>query len=302
MRIENELKLDFKDVLIRPKRSTLSSRKEVDLNRTHKFLHSNTEWTGVPIIAANMDTIGTLDMTVGLWKHNAMTALHKFHKNDDLAHFYISNFAYKNVWYTIGANQNDLNKFINFRCMLEKQVNELSKDPNIEIDPQILKDPLKVCIDVANGYQESFVDFVKSFRDGFPNTVIMAGNVVTGEMTEELLLSGASVVKCGIGPGCFVPGTLVNTKDGLKPIEKIAEGDVVLTHKQNWQNVSKIFKYYAPKEVVNVNGIRSTKHHEYYVVHKTYKDIINDDNIHEYAEWIPAEKLTKEYLLLKHKM
>ena len=62
MKIENEIKLDFIDVLIRPKRSTLSSRSEVDLVKTWNFVNSKQSWSGVPIITSNMDTIGTLEM------------------------------------------------------------------------------------------------------------------------------------------------------------------------------------------------------------------------------------------------
>jgi len=285
MRIETEILLDFRDVLIRPKRSTLKSRSEVDLNRLYKF-KNNKSWSGIGVIAANMDTVGTFAMAKKLAENNCMTALHKHYSAEDLINFWTTETkeVLNNIFYSIGIVEQDLVKLRTVKTELEKK--------NITID--------KICIDVANGYSQGFVDFIKIFRDEFPDVIVMAGNVVTGEMTEELILSGVDIVKVGIGPGCFIPGSLVLTREGLKPIEQVKIGDWVLTHKGNWQQVSKTFQYDEKQKVVSVNGIKSTAHHEYYVLDKKYKDIVTDDNIGVLAEWIPAEKLTKNHLLLKH--
>lgn len=181
MRIEEDLKLDFKDVLIRPKRSTLKSRKSVDLTRQYTFIHSGKIFDGIPIIAANMDTVGTFEMAVALSGFEMLTALHKHYDEETLMeklrhpppHYY---------FYSMGVTPNDYEKFVH---VMEKNG---EKFPNI-------------CIDVANGYSEPFVDFVKKIRDEYPNKTIMAGNVVTAEMTEALILGGADIVKVGIGPG-----------------------------------------------------------------------------------------------------
>lgn len=186
LRIDADVKLDFKDVLIRPKRSTLFSRKIVELNRTYKFKHSKHEWTGVPVVAANMDTTGTFAMTEAFSKHTMIVALHKHYSSEELIKFYNShdeNF-FDNIFYSIGMIDQDK---IKLRLVMKTISN-----------PDKLKN---ICIDVANGYSEVFVDFVKSIRQEFPDKTIMAGNVVTGEMVEALVLAGADIVKVGIGPG-----------------------------------------------------------------------------------------------------
>jgi GMP reductase len=182
MRIEEEIKLDFKDVLIRPKRSTLASRREVDINRTYKCRWSGAEITGVPIIAANMDGVGTMAMARAFAPHGLTVAMHKHYPLDKLVEYY-GQHGSKDVWYSLGVSDKDT----------EKLDAMLKKVPASKIG--------KICIDVANGYSEPFVEFVKKMRDKLPDVTIMAGNVVTGEMTEQLILNGADVVKVGIGPG-----------------------------------------------------------------------------------------------------
>lgn len=204
MRIDYEIKLGFKDVMFKPKRSTLKSRSLVDLNRTYKFRNSRVEWTGVPIMAANMDTVGTFEMAVELQKHNLFTALHKHYSIEDWKQFLdkapkgIEN----HIAISTGTGEKDLEKL--------KQI--------IANHPQILF----ICIDVANGYSEHFVDFVEQTRKQFPYKVIIAGNVVTGEMVEELLLAGADIIKVGIGPGS-VCTTRVKTGVGYPQLSAIIE-------------------------------------------------------------------------------
>jgi GMP reductase len=181
MYIENDIKLDFKDVLIRPKRSTLRSRADVSLTKHYQFYHSSISWEGVPIIAANMDHVGTFEMAKALSTHRMMTALHKFYSLDQWQSFFKN--AQESLpfhFISMGMRKEDV--------ALVKSLNQVIDFPNI-------------CIDVANGYSESFVTFVSQVRELFPDKVIMAGNVVTGEMVEQLILSGADIVKVGIGPG-----------------------------------------------------------------------------------------------------
>lgn len=184
MRIEQDLKLDFKDVLIRPKRSTLSSRSEVEIKRTYNFKWSGQTFNGIPIIAANMDGVGTLSMARAFCQQGdgLTAAVTKHYSIDELVEFFNSD-ASENAWYSLGISDSDSEK-------LEAVLNKL---PSEKIN--------KLCIDVANGYSERFGDFVKSMRDKYSDKTIMAGNVVTGEMTEELILCGADIVKVGIGPG-----------------------------------------------------------------------------------------------------
>lgn len=183
MHLENTVRLDFKDVLIRPKRSTLTSRSEVDIRRAFTFLHSPEHYLAIPIIAANMDTTGTFEMARALAKHGLSTALHKHYSPEEYVAFFSTLEDKSSAFYSLGITEADEEKF---RLVM-------SRAPKGSIR--------YICIDVANGYTEAFVAFVKKMRDRYPDLVIMAGNVVTGDMTEELLLAGADIVKVGIGPG-----------------------------------------------------------------------------------------------------
>ncbi|MFI1743763.1 GMP reductase [Thalassobellus sediminis] len=204
MRIEYDIKLGFKDVMIRPKRSTLKSRSEVSLGRSFKFLHSPLTWTGIPIIAANMDTVGTFEMAKALSNKNLFTAIHKHYSENEWIDF-ISN-----------TSENALN-YIAVSTGISEQ-DSIKLAAIIAANPQIKF----ICIDVANGYSEHFSNFVKQTRELYPEKVIIAGNVVTGEMVEELLLSGADIVKVGIGPGS-VCTTRVKTGVGYPQLSAIIE-------------------------------------------------------------------------------
>lgn len=181
MRIEYDVKLDFKDVLIRPKRSVLKSRSEVSLEREFRFKHSGVKWQGVPIIAANMDHTGTFNMAKALSEHSLLTALDKFISPAEWQEHQAQHpEVLPSCFVSIGTADNDF-----------ARLQEILSSVNISM----------ICLDVANGYTERFVDGLKRIRDAYPDKVIMAGNVVTGEMVEELILSGADIVKIGIGPG-----------------------------------------------------------------------------------------------------
>lgn len=204
MRIEYDIKLGFKDVMIRPKRSTLKSRSQVDLNREFKFLHSNLIWKGIPIMAANMDTVGTFNMASALSKHNVFTAIHKHYSLEEWNSF-------------LNTSEKGIEDYIAVSTGTGSQ--DIQRLQSIFTKHPFLK---FICIDVANGYSEHFVDFLKKTRDQFPDKVIIAGNVVTGEMVEELLLSGADIVKVGIGPGS-VCTTRVKTAVGYPQLSAIIE-------------------------------------------------------------------------------
>lgn len=204
MRIEYDIKLGFKDVMIRPKRSTLKSRAQVNLNREFNFLNSTEKWKGVPIMAANMDTVGTFEMALALAEHSMFTAIHKHYTIKEWNSFLasaptgIENY----IAISTGTGVKDA----------EKLAEVISKNKNLKF----------ICIDVANGYSEHFVSFVQNTRELYPDKVIIAGNVVTGEMVEELLLSGADIIKVGIGPGS-VCTTRVKTGVGYPQLSAIIE-------------------------------------------------------------------------------
>jgi GMP reductase len=214
MRIDSEVKLDYNNVLIRPKRSTLTSRKEVRLTRRFTFRNYspdfpdnslNTHYEGVPIMAANMDGVGTFDMADKLAEGGLFTCLVKTYTVGELVTYFDSDIPERteHVAMSIGITQADEDKF----RMVYEQVGSLLK---------------YVCIDVANGYTERFVEFVKSFRQNYPNIVIIAGNVVTADQTQELLLNGADIIKVGIGPGS-VCTTRIKTGVGYPQLSAVIE-------------------------------------------------------------------------------
>jgi len=204
MRIEADMKLGFKDVLIRPKRSTLKSRAQVQLERSFTFLHSRRQWTGIPIVAANMDTVGTFEAARVLADFGLLTALHKHYDLEQWGAFLADADAalYDRIMVSTGTGERD---FAKLQAIF-------AAHPRLQF----------ICIDVANGYAESFVEFVKATRQAFPDKTIVAGNVVTGEMVEELLLGGADVVKVGIGPGS-VCTTRVKTGIGYPQLSAVIE-------------------------------------------------------------------------------
>jgi hypothetical protein len=227
-----------------------------------------------------MDTVASIKMAESLAKHNCWTALHKFYSLDVLEKFFKDNEANNRTFYTLGTSDDDYKK-LTMLCKLGVPL------------PHIL-------VDIANGYRQSFVKFVREIRELFPNSVIMAGNVCTPEMTIELLIEGkADLIKCGIGGGCFVAGTKVKTKNGFKNIEKVKVGDEVYTHTGSIKKVVSTMSRKENKTIISVNGINCTPNHEFYVIEKKYKDIVDENNVEIYAKWVSAEELNNNYLLIK---
>jgi GMP reductase len=206
MRLDNDIKLDYKDVLIRPKRSTLKSRKQVRLERKFKFRNSKAEYEGVPIMASNMDGVGIFEMADTLSEQNIFTCLVKTYSVEQLTIYFNNNDVPErshNVAMSIGTSDDD------FQKLVDVQAN--------------VGDKLKyVCMDIANGYSDHFAARVRKVRDQFPGLIIIAGNVVTGEMTEELILAGADIIKVGIGPGS-VCTTRIQTGVGYPQLSAVIE-------------------------------------------------------------------------------
>ena len=202
MRIEEEIKLDYSDVLFRPKRSTLKSRKDVDLNRKYTFKHSRSSWKGIPIIASNMDGVGEIDVAKKLSSHKLMTALTKQHDINQIGTIYKKNIFFDSIALSCGTSIDSYNRLNSI----------LKKYPKFKF----------ICIDVANGYSENFSNFVSEVRKKYPKKTIIAGNVVTADMTQELVLSGADIVKVGIGPGS-VCTTRIQTGVGYPQLSAVME-------------------------------------------------------------------------------
>ena len=207
MRIEQDIKLDYKDVLFKPKRSKLESRRDVDLTRTFKFHNSGNEWTGVPVMASNMDGVGTFAMAKVLQDHKMITVMRKHYTVDDWTK---NAKGVKMIYLSVCTGTGiiwdpDAPDYATMKAVLAMY-------PDIKF----------ITVDVANAYHENYADFIARLRDEYPDKTIIAGNVISAEMTEELIIKGADIVKCGIGPGS-VCTTRTMTGVGVPQLSGIIE-------------------------------------------------------------------------------
>ena len=186
MRINTEPKLNFEDVLLQPKRSTLSSRRDVDMTRKFTFRNSSV-MNFTPIFASNMDGVGTFSMAKVLQEYNMMTVITKTTTPDQWKTAVGNGVRLQNVSVCTGTNKMFDDKAQDYKNMQEI----LKRFPDVKM----------ITVDVANAYHQNMVGFIREIREAYPDKVIIAGNVVTPEMTEELIINGADVVKIGIGPG-----------------------------------------------------------------------------------------------------
>ena len=201
MRIDNDPKLDLDDVLIRPKRSESPSRASVVLQREYRFLNSGASWRGIPIVASNMDTVGTMAMAEAIGPE-MMTCLHKHYPEDRLIDFFKTRSSAQGTFFTLGIKDDEFEKLKHVKSRADVRY---------------------VCVDAANGYTRYFVERVKRIRETFAELTIMAGNVATPDMVQELLISGAAdIVKIGIGPGS-VCTTRLMTGVGYPQLSAIIE-------------------------------------------------------------------------------
>ena len=206
MRIEEDIKLDFKDVLFKPKRSKLESRRDVDLTRTFKFHNSGNEWTGVPVVASNMDGVGTFEVAKVLQEHKMLTVIRKHYTLEEWQAVEGVKMKYISVCTGTGVIWDpEAKDFATMKAVLKMY-------PDIKF----------ITVDVANAYHENYADFIARLRDMYPDKTIVAGNVITGEMVEELIIRGADIVKCGIGPGS-VCTTRLMTGVGVPQLSGIIE-------------------------------------------------------------------------------
>jgi len=201
MIIEEDIKLDYSDVLIRPKRSTLTSRTEVDLDREYTFYHSNQKWKGIPIMSSNMDAVGTFRMHNVLRDYKMITCIAR-HKNKDGRSWNEAE-SKQSLCVMSGVSQTELSEIIGVYTTFDDKIGFVG-------------------LDVANGYTINFVDAIKKLRYQLPKATIIAGNVVTADMTQEIILAGADIVKIGVGPGS-VCTTRLKTGIGYPQLSAVIE-------------------------------------------------------------------------------
>lgn len=205
MNIVNEEQLDFDDVMIAPQPSCVESRKDVTIVRPYKFKHTGKVIEGNPAMAANMATTGTFEMAREMQKHQMFCALHKHYSAEELIQFLENN-----------KKEFGTNDYIFISTGLRKD--DFAKLQTV------MKTGLcnNICLDAPNGYINGFVQHLNRIRTAFPNSIIMAGNIVTPEKTVELIQNGADVVKLGIGSGSAC-STRVKTGVGRPQLSTIID-------------------------------------------------------------------------------
>ena len=285
MQIINETQLDFSDVLIKPRRSSIDSRSKVDITREYKFKWCPYVIKGTGIMQANMGTIGNFEVSRKMLDKGLFACLHKHHNVDILIRFYKElikrgDDTWRRCLLGIGLRDNGIDK-----------LRQINKELGIQVG---------IKFDVPNGYIPQVKDKVIELRKEFPEMFIMVGNVVTGDITEDLILSGADCVAIGIGNGaqCILNGTPVMTKNGLVEIQDIKEGDEILTHTGEYHKVTTKLCYTHHKEKLNINGVDCTPEHKFLVINKTDKDKVTEDSLMKYAYWCEAYELNEETQLI----
>ena len=285
MQIINETQLDFSDVLIKPRRSSIDSRSKVDITREYKFKWCPYVIKGTGIMQANMGTIGNFEVSRKMLDNGLFACLHKHHNVDILIRFYKElikrgDDTWRRCLLGIGLRDNGIDK-----------LRQINKELGIQVG---------IKFDVPNGYIPQVKERVIELRNEFPEMFIMVGNVVTGDITEDLILSGADCVAVGIGSGaqCILNGTPVMTKNGLVEIQDIKEGDEILTHTGEYHKVTTKLCYTHHKEKLNINGVDCTPEHKFLVINKTDKDKVTEDSLMKYAYWCEAYELNEETQLI----
>jgi len=285
--------LSFDDVMIVPTYSEVKSRSE-PVTRTK--IGSIT--LDLPIVSSPMDTITEYDMAIAMSRAGGMGLIHRFMSPryqgimlgkifDEMESSVVDGNLLSNTLGTVGA-------------AIGVGDSEFDRLKTI-IDISGKERFTTLAIDVANGFSSYMKEMIDRVRSTYGDSInIIAGNIATGEGFDFLAKAGANAVRAGIGGGCFVPGTIVITNNGSKPIESVVIGDYVRTHTGSWKEVVNTMEFDRDEEIVSINGIDCTKNHEFYVVKKSDAKLITEDNIHDYAFWIEAGHLNmNDHLLIE---
>jgi hypothetical protein len=268
-------KFDFNDINLAPRKGVVNSRSECDTSIKFGKMTFN-----LPIVPANMEAIINEDIAIKLAESGCFYIMHRF--DIDIIDFIRK---MKNLNYftsiSIGVNEDSY-----------KLINEL-------VDLDLVPD--YITIDVAHGHCIKMEKMIKFLKGKVPQSFIIAGNLSTIEAVEDMQNWGADALKIGIGPGCFVPTSTIKTDKGLKSISDILIGDFVLTHENRFKKVLEKHSYIGEQDLIKINDLPPcTEKHEFYVILKSDKDIVSEENIKEYAFWVEANKLDKNlHLLIK---
>lgn len=283
---------DFSNVLIKPTKSSLDSRSQVDLNISFSNFEQDVfeGWSPVPVMSANMDTITDVEMAWALLERNWIPVLHKYVSKEGIKELFDKIDEHNKV----NENKIDYRNLFISRGTTEQDRQKLKE--RIEAEPRIKS----VCIDVANGHRTSIVSYVKELKETVcKDKVLMVGNVGSADMVEDYISAGVDIIKGGIGPGCFHSDVEIITENGLKKISEVKEGEKVLSHKNEYKKVIGTSTYEEKDKLISINGVLSTPSHKYFVINKeNRKKILKEEDIENFAYWLEAYKIDKKQHLL----
>lgn len=274
------MKFDYDDINLIPRYSTVDSRSDCDTSikfGKHSFKN--------PIIPANMESVINYELAIKLAKNGYFYIMHRFDV-DNIKFVQEMNKLNLISSISVGVNE-DSYKLIDKFAELNEFSNNLSPD--------------YITIDIAHGHCRKMKRMIKYIKDKLPETFLIAGNVSTIEATVDLDKWGADAIKVGIGPGCFIPSAKVKILDGIKSLKDMVIGDMVYTHKNRLRKVTNIHRYDNKDILLKVNDLEPcTPTHEYYVINKSDKELVTEENINDYGFWIATSELDKEkHLLIK---
>jgi len=292
--------LTYDDIQLVPSLSKIKTRSDISLNT----LVSKRYGLLVPFVASPMDTICEQEMAFKMFLLGGVGCIHRFMSIEEQSN-QINQLRWKIYGDGFGGPYED------WGIMLDDWHSEIKEIPIMaaigvqEEDKQRAWSLVKaganvLVIDVAHGHHENVINMIKWCKETLPDKVdIIAGNIVTATAAQDLENAGADGLRVGLGGGCFTPDMVVRTKNGLKKIKDIQIGDEVYTHTGELKPVTDTFTYENHKEIINVDGIEATPNHKFYVVHQSKIHLVDDTNIHNYAEWVKAENLNDEYYLIE---
>ena len=183
--LTQDKKLEFSEVLIKPRPSELASRSDVNLKVAYICKHSKRQIRGCPVIVSNLDSTGTIEMARITNNYGMFVCLHKYIEMEDLTKWFVD-IASQRSFVTIGTSTGEIDKI--------KHLSEYVDN----FKPSYFD---KICIDAPNGYTYEFLDMIKYVRTLFPHKIIMAGNVCDPIGVENIIKAGADIAKCGIASG-----------------------------------------------------------------------------------------------------
>lgn len=266
-------KFDFDDINLVPKFCIVGSRSECD---------TSVEFGGkkfkLPVVPANMECIISEDLAIKLSENGYFYIMHRF--------------GVDNIKFISDMKKLGLISSISIG---------VNRDSYVQLDEMVKLNiiPDFITIDIAHGHSikmKNILDYITKLKI---KSYIIAGNVSTPDAIEDMAEWGADCAKVGIGPGCFIPTSVVKTKDGIKKLSDIIEGDYVITHKNRYRKVLKKESYIGEQDLIKINDMPPcTETHEFYVIEESKKDIVNENNILEYAFWVKAKDLDKNIHLL----